>query len=211
MIKKASTRDRILDAATASFWKQGYHAVSVDVICAAAGVQKGSFYHAFPSKADLLLTALVRVRDADRSEIERIYATDEPIMDKFHKHMEWFGAAQRRLKAKYGFVPGTFNMVLDINVPASVLETVRAGHATHLQLVEDTISEILVAKESRPYCKWLASIIDSLIHGLMIDSRLKNSLSGFDTFPESVFALIGIGEAPVAAYSDVTAISTVVS
>ncbi|MDO7843620.1 TetR/AcrR family transcriptional regulator [Sphingomonas immobilis] len=196
MTKKLSTRDRILDAATALIWRDGYHAVSVDAICAAAAVQKGSFYHAFASKAELLLAALIRVRDVDRAEIERIYDNGAPIIDQFHEHLEWFGIAQRRLKAKYGFVPGTFNMVLDINVPEQVLQTVRAGHAAHLALVENALIAILGARETHDYCRWLASMVDRLIHGVMIESRLSNSLSGFDTFPESIFALVGIGDPP---------------
>lgn len=193
------TRERILDAATALIWRDGYHAVSVDAICAAAGIRKGSFYHAFASKADLLLAALVRVRDADLAEIGDIYASDEPIAVKFHRHLQWFGLAQSRLKTKYGFVPGTFNMVLDVNVPEPVLDKIRAAHVAHQRQIEQTIAQILADQQTPEYCARLASMITCLINGVLIDGRMTNSLVGYEFFPESVFALLGIGPAPVAA------------
>lgn len=52
------TRQRLIDTATRLLWADGYAGMSVDRICKAAGVNKGSFYHFFPSKEDLVLAAL---------------------------------------------------------------------------------------------------------------------------------------------------------
>lgn len=52
-----STRSRLLDAATAVFLAQGFHAASMDMIRQQAGVSNGSLYHHFPTKA-LLADAL---------------------------------------------------------------------------------------------------------------------------------------------------------
>jgi len=57
----ASTRQRLVDAATELMWKHGIGEVSVDVILERAGVLRGSFYHFFASKADLLLECLDNV------------------------------------------------------------------------------------------------------------------------------------------------------
>ncbi|NND44018.1 MAG: TetR/AcrR family transcriptional regulator, partial [Xanthomonadales bacterium] len=48
------SRERILASARRLFHERGYTAVGVADICAKAGVVKGSFYHFFPSKEDLL-------------------------------------------------------------------------------------------------------------------------------------------------------------
>ncbi|HSO08290.1 MAG TPA: TetR/AcrR family transcriptional regulator [Pelomicrobium sp.] len=53
-----TTRERLLQAGLALMLSKGYAATTVDEICAAAGVSKGSFYHAFPSKEDLGLAIL---------------------------------------------------------------------------------------------------------------------------------------------------------
>lgn len=49
----STTRDKLLDAAEACMLAKGYVASSVDEICSAAGVTKGSFFHYFPSKEEL--------------------------------------------------------------------------------------------------------------------------------------------------------------
>ncbi len=47
------TRNKLLDAAQEVMLSKGYVAASVDEICAAAGVTKGSFFHYFKNKEEL--------------------------------------------------------------------------------------------------------------------------------------------------------------
>lgn len=53
-----NTKQKLIEAAHTLIWANSYAQVSVDDICRAAGVQKGSFYHFFPTKADLAAAAL---------------------------------------------------------------------------------------------------------------------------------------------------------
>jgi len=52
--KKARTRAEIFAAAMALFGERGFEAVTLEQICAAADVAKGTFFLHFPSKAALL-------------------------------------------------------------------------------------------------------------------------------------------------------------
>ena len=52
------SRIRLLDAALRTIRSQGYTATTVDDVCAAAGVTKGSFFHHFKGKEDLALAAI---------------------------------------------------------------------------------------------------------------------------------------------------------
>jgi TetR/AcrR family transcriptional repressor of nem operon len=54
----ASSRQRLLDAALHEFRSRGYAATTVDDLCRAAGVGKGSFFHHVPSKEALALDAV---------------------------------------------------------------------------------------------------------------------------------------------------------
>ncbi|HEY0844665.1 MAG TPA: TetR/AcrR family transcriptional regulator [Noviherbaspirillum sp.] len=53
-----ATRTKLLDAARDVIRAKGYSATTVDDICAAAGVTKGSFFHHFASKEELGVAAI---------------------------------------------------------------------------------------------------------------------------------------------------------
>lgn len=54
-LQARDTRARIYEAAWHLIGENGFEKVSVDRICQRAGVAKGSFYHHFKSKADLII------------------------------------------------------------------------------------------------------------------------------------------------------------
>ena len=54
----ADTRQGLVDEARKLFARRGYHAASLDEVCAQAGVTKGALYHHFQNKEDLFLAVL---------------------------------------------------------------------------------------------------------------------------------------------------------
>lgn len=58
----SAPRERILDAASAAFYRRGIRAVGVDSVIADAGVAKATLYRHFPSK-DALVQAFLERRD----------------------------------------------------------------------------------------------------------------------------------------------------
>lgn len=68
----ASPRERILEAASELFTRQGVGATGVDTLIESAGVAKATFYRHFPSKDDLIVAWLrdPRTRWIDRLRIE---------------------------------------------------------------------------------------------------------------------------------------------
>jgi TetR/AcrR family transcriptional regulator, transcriptional repressor for nem operon len=54
----SDARERLLDTGAKLVHERGYTAVSVADICADAGLKKGSFYHFFRSKRDLVLAVI---------------------------------------------------------------------------------------------------------------------------------------------------------
>src|SRR5260370_32861449 len=62
--KALSARERILETARDSFYREGIRAVGVDTLIARSGVAKMSFYRSFRSK-DELICAYLREEGAD--------------------------------------------------------------------------------------------------------------------------------------------------
>lgn len=58
MTAKLSAREQILTTAANLFFQQGYHAVGIDTIIAAAGIAKATLYRHFPSKDALIVAYL---------------------------------------------------------------------------------------------------------------------------------------------------------
>lgn len=58
MGRPSDARKRLIEAARNRIFAQSYEGVSVDELCAAAGVNKSSFYHFFSSKQELVLAAI---------------------------------------------------------------------------------------------------------------------------------------------------------
>jgi TetR/AcrR family transcriptional regulator, transcriptional repressor for nem operon len=56
----SNTRDVLIDTAIFLFLGKGYGTVGTAEICRVAGVNKGTFYHFFSSKTDLLIAAFAR-------------------------------------------------------------------------------------------------------------------------------------------------------
>ena len=83
MAKKDSrnTKGRIVDAAWALFYEQGYDETTIDDIVERSETSKGSFYHYFESK-DSLLSSLSYLFDA---KYEQLMQEINPDMNSFDK------------------------------------------------------------------------------------------------------------------------------
>jgi TetR/AcrR family transcriptional repressor of nem operon len=58
-VREASSKARLMDAATQVIRSKGYSATTVEDICHAATLTKGSFFHHFKSKDDLALATVL--------------------------------------------------------------------------------------------------------------------------------------------------------
>jgi TetR/AcrR family transcriptional regulator, transcriptional repressor for nem operon len=58
MTSRQNSKTRLLDAALSVVRAKGYTATRIEDLCAEAGVTKGSFFHHFASKDDLMLAAV---------------------------------------------------------------------------------------------------------------------------------------------------------
>ena len=87
MGRVSDARARILRAAADLIHDRGYASVSVSDICGSAGLKKGSFYHFFPSKLELVLETIDQFaagqREAVQSMIEGSGSAREKLSQMF--------------------------------------------------------------------------------------------------------------------------------
>jgi AcrR family transcriptional regulator len=92
------TRDALVQVATDLFAERGVDGVTVDEICVASGVAKGTFYVHFRQKEDVLFAAfaasMTGVADRMRAAIEDDLPTRE-LLAAFARSMHWLGQVDR--------------------------------------------------------------------------------------------------------------------
>lgn len=103
----ADTRERLIESAIDLVLTSGYSVVGVKEICQHAKVQKGSFYHFFPSKRDLVMEALDR-QWARQTQLlmDPVFNALIPSLDRIVQMFEVMSAHQAHLKQSYGKVFG---------------------------------------------------------------------------------------------------------
>jgi AcrR family transcriptional regulator len=118
--RKADTRQRLLDAALASFARLGYHASTFDDIADAADVSRATAFNYFPRKEDLIIGLAEERRGAVASilqaDLERDVPTPTVLHDMLRHLAEWYEAdcatnqafVRCTLQAGSALIPGWF-------------------------------------------------------------------------------------------------------
>jgi AcrR family transcriptional regulator len=85
LVARTERRQQILDATWRCAAHKGFRAMSVDEICAEAGLSKGAFYGYFDSKQELLLALLTDDAAALDGIVERLESASVPSIDRLRQ------------------------------------------------------------------------------------------------------------------------------
>lgn len=101
------TYQRIIESAQALMHASSYSDVGVAAICEKAKVQKGSFYHFFPSKQDLTL-AVIDKHSADMKEalIDQAFSSVLPPLKRLQRFLDLTIEMQTNIHEQTGHVYG---------------------------------------------------------------------------------------------------------
>ena len=162
----ADVRNRILETASALFYREGVRAVGVDLVVERAGVAKTSLYRHFGTKDDLIAAFLAR-EDADFwSTWDRVAAQHAGnAARELDAHLGWIG--ERVSRPNYRGCP-QINVAAefpDIDHPA---RKVAAAHKRQMRRRLKGIAERLGA--TRP--DELAGQLSLLINGAFVSSQV---------------------------------------
>ena len=175
--RSAATRTRLLEAARDTIRAQGYAATTVDDICAAAGVTKGSFFHHFPSKEQLGIAAIEQFNEtASALFASAPYSTEPDPRDRVLGYIDFRAGMLSREIAQYTCLLGT--MVQEVYAAHPDLRAAcDQGMSEH---VAELTRDIEAAKQRYvPDAPWSAESVgyfmQSVLQGAFIFAKAKQN------------------------------------
>lgn len=106
MAGTTDTKQRLIDTALELIWKSSYGSVSVDDICKAADVKKGSFYHFFPSKVDLAVAAMEETVRKTQPSYDEAFSSRYSPVERIRRFADFMTGMQVDVARQYGHVCG---------------------------------------------------------------------------------------------------------
>jgi len=185
---------KLLRTAMELIEESSYGAVSVDDICKKAGVNKGSFYHFFPSKSDLTVAAM----EADWQEKLPVYDTlfspQFPPLERLERYCDFVREGQVAKQARYGKILGCPMITLGAELSTrdeKIREKTREiGHryVTYLEsIVRDAKHEGLT---SVPDCREAALQLFAYFQGVLLQAKIQNDVAPLATLKDGMFHLL---------------------
>jgi TetR/AcrR family transcriptional repressor of nem operon len=196
MARGTDTRDKLLDAALHLVWKEGVASASVDEICEKAGVRKGSFYHFFKSKAELIVAALENHWEEAREEYDRVFSPSVPPVERLRGFFAFMARRQALKREQAGRVLGC--PYASAGVSASSEEQLIREHVEKIFSIYRKYFESALrdgkADGSIPV-KDISLTVDTifeLIEGAMASARIQNSLRPIENLGRGAFMMLGL-------------------
>jgi TetR/AcrR family transcriptional repressor of nem operon len=191
------TRNKLLDAAQELMLTKGYVATSVEEVCQAAGLTKGSFFHYFPGKEDLGIAVAQRFCDLQRQVFEAApYRRRTDPLDRVFGHVDFLLEMTRSPLASQGCLLGTFVQELSQTHP-----NIRATCAAGFEEAAADLQRDLEAARAKhtPQANWdaksLALHLLAVVQGAIILAKARQDrtvmpdcLEHFKSYLHAVFA-----------------------
>ncbi len=192
---RTDARDRLIQAAIDLIWTSSYGAVSVDAICERADVRKGSFYHFFASKDELVVAALDAHWATRRPFLDDIFSASRPPLERLARYFAYVGERQSQIRGTYGRVLGCFHHSVGtecVQRPAEIAskaqEIIVALRRYLETALRDAQAEGLVPPGD-PSAE--AKNLFAYIEGALAQARVHDDLEVLRRIPATAFALVG--------------------
>jgi len=195
MAKPGTTKEKLIQVAFDLIWDSSYGSVSVGDICERAGVNKGSFYHFFESKADLAVEAYEEHWKEKRPQMDRIFSSQVLPLERIHNWCEYIREAQREKAEKYGHVCGCPYASVGAEVATSD-EKIRLKSEELMsrgrKYVESAIADAMRSGEvSVTDPVRAAQRVFCTCTGMLVEAKVENSLELLKDLEPTVMRLLG--------------------
>ena len=198
MGRRSSTRGRLVASADDLFRDRGFEAVSVAHLCQAAGVNKGSFYHFFSSKRELLLEVIDNTWD--ETGLLADWETDPPQqpIEQLRRYLQELFAYHYADRETSGKVRGSLlaNLALELSTRDSqVADKIAALFKRQIAVFSVLMTNANARGEAS--VTNTARAADSLVaylHGLVMLAKVRNDLDVLPDNETTLLRLAGVSE-----------------
>jgi TetR/AcrR family transcriptional repressor of nem operon len=194
--RTSDARERLIEAATSLIWQSSCAAVGVDAICEEAGVKKGSFYHFFASKDDLVVAALDTHWEKRRLILDGLFSPSLPPLERLRRYLSHSFVRQTAIRKQYGRVLGCFHNSVGtecIQTAPAIAAKVQEVISMHRRYLETTLRDAQAARVLRrgdPAAD--AQTLYAYVAGTIAQARIHDDPEILKTLPATGFALLGI-------------------
>lgn len=195
------TRQKLIDTATDLLWTSSYGAVSVDDICNAADVKKGSFYHYFTSKLELATTAMEEYYEAYvRPDMEDIFSDKNDFASQIAALADSIVEEQYEVRDRYGLVCGCPMAALASEMIGEENATIAAKIEEMFDKCKEYIRAAIAKANANgavrtPDVDAKTEEIHDFITGLMVMARIHNNLDGLERdLKPGLIRILGLDE-----------------
>ena len=203
MKQETETKQKLLTVAMDLIWESSYGSVSVDDICTKAGVNKGSFYHAFKSKSDLAVAAFERHWEHKHPMLDQIFSPQVPPVERLHKYCQLIVADQKQKYESFGKMlgcpfcsVGSELSTQDEKIRQKIEQIGMRNQKYVESLVRDLVAEGLVEVKDTTE---LAQEVLSYIVGVLLQAKIENSVKHVERLEHGVDRLLGLKDVSAAA------------
>lgn len=181
--QSADTRTRLLEAAHTLIWQNSYSGVSVDDICRRANVNKGSFYHFFPSKNSLAIAALEDHWQQMEPDIQKMLTANASPKEKIKMMAQFIYDQQKQRFDEIGHVCGCpyASLGSEMSMQDETLrQAVERKLENAIRFIEQVLREAVEQKLIEDVqINEKAREMDVFIIGIMTTARVRNTLNLF--------------------------------
>ena len=196
MGRQSDAKDRLLDAADSLFRDRGFSAVGVAELCSVAQVNKGSFYHYFPSKQSLLLEVIDAAWDETGMLVEWEGQIPRHPVDQLRRFLEELFAFHYADKESAGEVRGSLlsNLAHELGThDAEIAKKLGELFERETAAFESLLAEAVDRGEvSLGHPRQAAESLVGCIHGLLMLAKVRNDLSVLPQSENELLRLSGV-------------------
>jgi TetR/AcrR family transcriptional regulator, transcriptional repressor for nem operon len=202
MGRVSDAKERLLKAITELIWKGSYGSTTIDHICEAAGVKKGSFYYFFDSKAALAAESITVCWTEYRKHYDRLFSPVVPPLQRLKDYCDFTYQEQAELKRKYGHVLGCPLCTLgaEVSTQESVLrERIQEVMDQARKYVETAVRDAHAAGDIRaPDAAAKARSVYAYCEGLLTQARIQDDEEILREMQRGMFDLLGVKDLELA-------------